>query len=257
MQSIDWLTLVLGLALFSTGLWLAIKFEKSEKDANIHYMYTLALGLGMAFLAAFLTGFIEVNTEIKGLVIRASSGFAVFVLTVIVFYMLRTRQAIERVREYAALRLRRSAGVMSNCSTMPNCNNEPVTICTSLPNTMGSAFDLGCRDLTEVMCLSIVRYMEEYNRTKNAEGSPSVPAQLNAWKQWAKGLAGKPGLPGCLDLSVQSEKLGESMWVDVAAVTPPTAANIAAAHYTNRISTAIESFGSDIMSFDVDDWHDG
>ncbi len=256
MQSIDWLSLVLGIALVATGLWLAIKFEKSDKDANIHYMYTLAVGLGLGFLAAFLAGFIEVNTEVMGVFVRASSGFAVFVLTVIGFYLLRTRRAVARVREYEALRMQRSAGVMTDCTTIPNCNNSPVTICTSLPTTMGSAFDLGCRDLTEVMCLAIVRYMEEYNRTKNAEGSPSVPAQLTAWKAWAKGLSGKPGLPGCLDLSVVTRTLGNSMWVDLPTVSPPTAANIAAANYTNRISTAIESFGSGVMGFDIDDWHD-
>ncbi len=256
MQNIDWLSLALGFALFVTGLWLAIRFREDERDANIHYIYTLAFALGVGFLAAFIPGALGVDTDLTGLTIRASGGLGAFVLTVVIFYFLQTRRAIARVREYAALRTRRSAGVMSDCSTVPNCNNDPVVICTSLPNTIGSPFDLGCRDLTEVLCLAVVRYMEEYNRTKNAAGGATLPAELNDWKQWAKGLSGKPGLPGCLDLSVVTRTLGNSMWVDLSTVSPATPDNLAAARYTNRISTAIESFGSDVMSFNIDDWHD-
>ncbi len=256
MHSIDWLSITLGVALLATGLWLAVKFARDDKDANIHYIYTFAIGLGAGFLAASVPGMLEVDATVQGIVIRAASGFAVFVLALVFYYMLRTRHSIARVREYAALRTRRSAGVMSSCTSIPHCNDEPITICTSLPNTMGSSFDLGCRDLTEILCLAVVRYMEEYNRTKNAAGSPSVPASLDAWKAWAKGLSGKPGLPSCLDRTVVTRTLGDSMWVDIAGVSPPTSANITAAHYTNRISTAVESFGSDVMSFNVDDWHD-
>ena len=263
MLTLDWITLILGVALTSTGVWLAIKFARDDQDAFIHYIYTVVLGMGGGFLAATIPGMFQVDGSFGGIAIRATSGFAVFAFVVVVYYLIRTRGRIARVNAAAEWRARKHSEIKSGCATIPNCNDHPIVVCTSLPTGITvSAFESNCRDLAEVMCASVARSIEEYCRTKT-EGrtvTPTFPSRLHDWKAWAKSSGGgKPGLPAiCLDLGTTSDVLGESMRIDIAKLESggATSDEIAAARYTNRVYAGVEAFGAEMMSFDIDDWHD-
>ena len=137
------------------------------------------------------------------------------------------------------------------------CNDEPITICTSLPATMApTAYDEQCRELAELMCLAIVRSVEEINRQHRGTSGASLSSTLLAWKSWAKGaVTGKPGLPDCLDPSDPTDRtLGSSMRPEVSSSAP--AGEKDAAQYTNAAFEAIQQLGAGFASFDIDDWYD-
>jgi hypothetical protein len=145
----------------------------------------------------------------------------------------------------------------SNVCPGANCNQEPITVCTSLPGALTpSNFDQQCRELAEMMCLAVVRTVEEYNRKRRANPGASLPSELMDWKAWAKGLVGgQPGLPDCLDPNdATNANLGESMQVDVSSLSQPSQQT--AGKYTNRAYESVFQFGASLSSFDIDDWHD-
>lgn len=147
----------------------------------------------------------------------------------------------------------------SNVCGGANCNQDPIRVCTSLPILPMSGtptnFDEDCRDLAELMCLAVVRYMEEYNRKYRTTPNPALPSKLESWKLWAKGLsATQPGLPDCINRAVASVALGESMTPDVSAQSQPSTTS--AAEYTNRTYDAVQTFGAVLAAYDINDWHD-
>lgn len=93
----DWISLVLGVSSIGLGTWLLIRFADSDRE-NIHYFYTVLLALGGGFLGAFFPGVLDVEGDIAGIAIRAGSGMAVFVIILVLFYLLRTRKVIARIR---------------------------------------------------------------------------------------------------------------------------------------------------------------
>lgn len=138
-----------------------------------------------------------------------------------------------------------------------HCNQEPITVCTNLPATVTPTnFDQQCRELAEMMCLAIVRTLEEYNRQRRADPNAALPPELMDWKAWAKGLVGgQPGLPDCLDPNDSTNvTLGESMRVDASAASSPGTQT--ASKYTNRAYESVFDFGVSLAGFDIDDWHD-
>jgi hypothetical protein len=261
MLTIDWVALLLGIALLATAFWLAAKFARDDADAFIHYVYTVALGLGGGLVAVAVPGFFEVKGDFQGMMIRATGGFAVFVFVIVIYYRIRTRKAVARVQVAQAYRARALVEIKTGCkSTDARCNDDPILICTSLPVASSIVpFHAECRVLAEIMCTAVVRSIEEYCRTKTDDGVTSLPAKMKDLYAWAKTpvTAGKPGLPGCLDLSSPSRTLGESMRIDISSMpSTSTPDQIAAARYTNRVYDSVESLGSGMMSFDIDDWND-
>lgn len=140
--------------------------------------------------------------------------------------------------------------------TGTHCNQEPITVCTSLGGAVSpTTFEQQCRDLAEMMCHAVVRAMEQHYRKYKSDPSAALPQKLMDWKAWAKGASGGQGLPDCLDLNDPNNRnLGESMDVDVAAQTTTSAK--AAAKYTNQAYQSVINLGVDLAAFDIDDWHD-
>ncbi len=147
---------------------------------------------------------------------------------------------------------------------MSHCNDKPIRLDTSLP-TNGSlpapsggltAFDINCRELAECMCKAVVRSIEQYRvemieKYSSKADDPELPTLLAAWKNWAKTTM--VGLPDCLDPDAVSVVFTESMQVDVAGLNGATLLN---AKYANRTYDAVQAFGSHLISFNIDDWHD-
>jgi hypothetical protein len=101
------------------------------------------------------------------------------------------------------------------------------------------------------MCKAVVRTIEQYRVVRNAAGNPTFPAELGKWKDWANDQTN--GLPDCLDPDTPSSAYRQSMQVNVSA-TPP--AQVAFSKQTNRTYDAVHALGSELISLDVDDWHD-
>lgn len=146
---------------------------------------------------------------------------------------------------------------------MPNecqgqyCNQDPIKVCTSLPGVMAPTnFDHECRQLAEMMCLAVVRTLEEYNRKRRQDPAAALPTELMNWKAWAKGdVPGEPGLPDCLNPNDPTNtSLGGSMKVDVSSLSQP--GQQTAGKYTNRAYDSVFEFGTSLAGFDIDDWHD-
>ncbi len=151
---------------------------------------------------------------------------------------------------------------MAEC-TGANCNQDPFKICTSLPNVpiadAPGDFDQACRQLAQMMCMSVVRTMEEYNRKHRVNANAQVPTALQEWVNWAKSTqATRPGIPDCLDRTTKPipQKLGEAMLVDKATIPAGNPDQVKSAEYLARVYRAVMGFGSDLIGFDVDDWHD-
>ena len=141
--------------------------------------------------------------------------------------------------------------------TGTNCNQDPITVCTSLPYTMApTTYDQQCRELAELMCQAIVRSIEEINRQHRGTSGASLSATLLAWKTWAKGsVSGTPGLPDCLNPATPTNQtLGQSMRPVVG--TSGSQGEKDAAQYTNSVFDAIQQMGAGLASFDIDDWYD-
>ncbi len=146
---------------------------------------------------------------------------------------------------------------------MPNCNNRPISVDTSLP-TNGSlpvpsagltTFDTECRELAEAMCKAVIRAMEQYRVSMIAKyaGSgddPEVPTLLTAWKN--KAMSGA-GLPDCLDPEQVLTGVSDSMQPETANLTGQA---LLTGTFNNRTYDAVQTFGSQLTSFDIDDWHD-
>lgn len=135
------------------------------------------------------------------------------------------------------------------------CNNNPITICTSLPPNLESTpkpslFDTQCRELAEAMCVAVVRTIEQYRVDKKGElQGKGIPDELQDWVLRVK----NGGLPDCLDPDAASTISGESMRVDLSSLAGPM---LDAGEFANRTREFVQSFGSSLTSFDVDDWHD-
>ncbi len=144
---------------------------------------------------------------------------------------------------------------MSCTGANRKCNNNPITICTSLPpnlaaNPKPSLFDTQCRQLAEAMCVAVVRTLEQYRVEKKGKlETEGIPSELMDWVLRVK----NGDIPDCLDPDTVSTALGESMRVDLSQVAP---ANLSVGEFANRTREFVQSFGSSLTSFDIDDWHD-
>jgi hypothetical protein len=152
---------------------------------------------------------------------------------------------------------------MAEC-TGRHCNQDPIKTCTSLPKVAPGAapanFDQACRDLAQMMCLSVVRSMEEYNRKHRTNANAKIPTALQDWVNWAKSTQqAQPGLPDCLDRTTKPmpQKLGEAMVVDKATLPADKPEQAKSAEYLGRVYRGVMGFGSQLIGFDVDDWNDG
>jgi hypothetical protein len=87
-HKIDRRTLTLGVVFTAIGVIMAVVFRASP-SVGLHYTYNALLAIGLGFIGSFIPGAIGVETDFRGMVIRAAGGLAVFVLVFLGFFFLR------------------------------------------------------------------------------------------------------------------------------------------------------------------------
>jgi hypothetical protein len=251
-SALFWVGLVLGHVYVGFGIWLALR-RPAAPSKVADAVTAIVTSLGAGILSSLLAGTIGLDGKVVGeITVAATSGMAVFVLSLVTFYyFMALKPAAARAkaslsRTPLAAKEQSMSQSTVDCRTQgQNCNNDPVTTCTSLdPITAGTKpgnYDLDdhCREFAELLCKAVVRRIENY-RLKAVASGTSFPQSLIEWKNWASGRDGLGGLEACIDPNRSG-------------INPTTPqANMDNRQRTSRaITTAVHS----LMALDIDDWH--